>query len=158
MGLVHTIITQNIDNLHQEGEATRVIEIHGNSRTLSCLWCNRCYGAVELETQLPPKCVCGKILKPDVVFFGEAIPMRALQESYALACSCEALLVVGTSAQVTPVNTIPQVAKKAGAKLIEINIIPTVLTAELTDVFLQGKAGEMIGDLLTQVEGRASGK
>ena len=139
-GLLHTIITQNIDNLHQEGGATRVIEYHGNSKTLSCLWCNARYSSAELEGQVPPKCGCGKILRPDVVFFGEPIPTRVLQDSFALASACNTLLVLGTSAEVTPANTIPQTAKMAGAKIIEINLTPTVLTRYLTDIFLQGKA------------------
>jgi len=152
MGLLHTIITQNIDSLHQEGGATRVIEYHGNTKTLSCLWCKKRYGADELEGEVPPKCTCGKILKPDVVFFGESIPLRALQESYALASSCQALLVLGTSAEVTPANTIPQTAKAAGAAVIEINVAPTVLTNWLTDIFLQGSASEVVSQLVQEVE------
>ena len=152
IGLLHTIITQNIDNLHQEGGATRVIEYHGNSKTLSCLWCNQAYRADELKGQGPPRCVCGKILKPDVVFFGEPIPREALKESYALASSCEALLIAGTSAEVAPANTIPQTAKMAGAKIIEINSEPTVLTPLLTDIFLQGKASEVVRGLVAAVE------
>ena len=153
MGLLHTIITQNIDNLHQEGGATRVIEYHGNPKTLSCLWCNQGYRADELKGQGPPRCVCSKILKPDVIFYGEPIPLEALKESYALASSCEALLVVGTSAEVAPANTIPQTAKMAGAKVIEINLEPTVLTPPLTDIFLQGKASEVVSGLVAAVEG-----
>ena len=152
IGLLHTIITQNIDNLHQEGGATRVIEYHGNCKTLSCLWCNQRYNADELEGQGPPKCACGNILKPDVVFFGEPIPDRALRESRELTSACEVLLVLGTSAEVTPANTIPQTAKMAGAKLIEINTVPTILTTHLTDIFLQGKAGKVVADLVEQVE------
>ena len=79
MGLLQAIITQNIDNLHQEGGASRVIEYHGNAKTLSCLGCNQRYNANEIEGQGPPKCDCGKILKPNVVFFGEPIPRKALQ-------------------------------------------------------------------------------
>lgn len=153
MGLLHTIITQNIDNLHQEGGATRVIEYHGNTRTLSCLWCQLRYGADELrEQEMPPKCSCGKILKPDAIFFGEAIPARALQESNGLAAGCEALLVVGTSAEVAPANTIPLTAKMAGAQIIEINSSVTVLTPILTDVFLQGKASEVVTALVDEVK------
>ncbi len=152
MGLLHTIITQNIDNLHQEADASRVIEYHGNSRTLSCLWCDRHYSADELEGQGPPKCACGKILKPDVIFFGEAVPSGPVRESYELAASCQALLVVGTSAEVSPANSIPQTAKMADAKIIEINLTPTVLTTHLTDMFLKGKAGEVVTELLHEVE------
>jgi NAD-dependent deacetylase len=151
MGLLHTIITQNIDNLHQEGGATRVIEYHGNSKTLSCLGCNERYSAPELEEQVPPKCGCGKILKPDVVFFGEPIPTRALQDSYELASTCDTLLVLGTSAEVAPANTIPQAAKMAGATIIEVNLAPTVLTNYLSDIFLEGKASEVVTRLVQEI-------
>lgn len=152
LGLLHTIITQNVDYLHQEGGATRVIEYHGNAKTLACIWCNQRYDSDELGGQIPPKCSCGKILKPDMVFFGEPIPIRALQESYELASSCRALLIVGTSGEVAPANTIPETAKRAGATIIEVNVEPTVLTEYLTDIFLQGKASEMVTELVSEVE------
>ena len=152
MGLLHTIITQNVDYLHQEGGATRVIEYHGNAKTLSCLWCHQRYNEDQLGGQIPPKCNCGKILKPDVVFFGEPIPMKALEESYELASSCKALLVLGTSGEVAPANTIPETAKRVGATIIEVNVEPTVLTPYLTDIFIQGKASEVVGKLTSEVE------
>ena len=90
--------------------------------------------------------------KPDVVFFGEPIPIRALQESYELASSCRALLIVGTSGEVTPANTLPETAKRAGATVIEVNVEPTILTGYVTDIFLQGKASELITELVSEVE------
>jgi NAD-dependent deacetylase len=152
MGLLHTIITQNIDNLHQEAGAMRVIEYHGNARTLSCMCCDSRYSADALSGELPPTCGCGRILKPDVVFFGEPIPETPLSDSYRLASWCQILLVVGTSAEVMPANTIPYAAKMAKAKIIEINIEPTVLTESLTDLFLEGKASEVITRLVREVE------
>jgi NAD-dependent deacetylase len=150
--MLHTIITQNVDNLHQEAGATRVIEYHGNCKTLICPSCDRRYRSDEVEGEIPPKCVCQSILKPDVIFFGEPIPEGALRESYALASSCQALLVAGTSAEVTPANTIPYAAKMAKAKIIEINVGPSALTPNLTDIFLQGKASEMVTELVHEVE------
>jgi NAD-dependent deacetylase len=152
MGMLHAIITQNIDNLHQEGGASHVIEYHGNSQTFSCLRCRRQYRREEVGIRIPPKCACGQILKPDVVLFGESIPLRGLRESYELASSCGALLVIGTSAQVAPANTIPAVAKKAGAAIIEVNLETTELTGSLTDVFLQGKAGDLVPKLVHMVD------
>jgi NAD-dependent deacetylase len=152
MRLLQAIITQNIDNLHQEGGASRVIEYHGNANTLSCLRCNQRYNANEIEGQGPPKCGCGQILKPDVVFFGEPIPLKALQESYELAAGCDTLLILGTSAEVAPANTLPQAAKEGGATVIEINVEATVLTNYLTDIFLQGKASEVVSQLVQEVE------
>lgn len=152
MGFLHYIITQNVDNLHQEGGATNVIEYHGNSSTLSCLWCGKRYSAQEKRGAYPPRCECEKILKPDVVFFGEAIPTQALNKSYLLASSAEALMVAGTSAVVSPANTIPSVTKQNGGKIIEINKERTHLTDTVSDVFIQGGAGEIIEALVAEVK------
>jgi NAD-dependent deacetylase len=151
LGLLQGIITQNIDNLHQEAGSKKVIEYHGNCSTLSCLSCHEKYRAEAVSQQLPPKCTCGQILKPDVVFFGEAIPTRPVLESQELASACQAFLVVGTSATVAPANAIPRIAQMTGATVIEINIAPTVLTPLLTEVFLQGKATEVVTALVEEV-------
>ncbi|RLB23658.1 MAG: RNA polymerase subunit sigma [Deltaproteobacteria bacterium] len=158
MGFLHFIITQNIDNLHQEGGSKKVIEYHGNSSTLSCLWCGRKYNAKEKRNEFPPRCECGKILKPDVVFFGEPIPPEALNRSFQLASSAEALLVIGTSAVVSPANTIPTVAKQNHAKIIEINMERTHLTDTITDIFLQGSAAEIVDALVQEVKRLRSGR
>ena len=154
MGFLHYIITQNINNLHQEGGAKNVIEYHGNSSTLSCLWCGRRYKSIEKKGEYPPKCHCGRVLKPDVVFFGEPIPVDALHKSYELASKAEALMIVGTSAVVSPANSIPVIAKQNGAKLIEINLENTHLTDSITDIFLKGKAGEILPALLKELKSR----
>jgi NAD-dependent deacetylase len=150
MGFLHCIITQNIDNLHQAGGAKNVIEYHGNSSSLSCLWCGNRYSVEEKRGESPPKCQCLKILKPDVIFFGESPPVDALNRSFQLAGAAQALMVVGTSATVSPANTIPVVAKQNGAKIIEINKERTHLTDSVTDVFLQGGAGEIIKALVAK--------
>ena len=155
MGRLHYIITQNIDNLHQAGGSRNVIEYHGNSSTLSCLWCGKRYAAQEKRAEYPPRCDCRNILKPDVVFFGEAIPPEAMNRSFMLASAAEALMVVGTSAVVSPANTIPSIAKRGGAKVIEINMERTHLTDAVTDVFIQGGAGEAISALVSEVRKRA---
>ena len=154
MGFLHYIITQNIDNLHQEGGSKNVIEYHGNSSTLSCLWCGRRYRSIEKKGEYPPKCHCGKALKPDVVFFGEPIPVDALHKSYELASKAEALMILGTSAVVSPANSIPVIAKQNGAKLIEINLESTHLTGSITDIFLKGRAGDILPQLLKALKAR----
>jgi len=154
MGFLHFIITQNVDNLHQAGGAKNVIEYHGNFSTLSCLWCGKTYLTKDKKGEYVPKCECGKILKPDVIFFGEAIPEDALTRSFELATSAQALMVVGTSAVVSPANTIPSIAKQNGAKIIEMNKEKTHLTDSLTDVFIQGMAGEIIPALVEEVKVR----
>ncbi len=151
MGLLKSVITQNVDNLHQEAGSKDVIEYHGNSRSLTCLWCNRRYDYEQKRGEYPPYCECGRILKPDVVFFGEAIPMVAMTRSYQLASSCQALLIIGTSAVVSPFNVLPRQAKQAGAAIIEINLERTVLTDHITDILLLGKATEMVSGLVSAV-------
>ncbi|MBU2498232.1 MAG: NAD-dependent deacylase [Proteobacteria bacterium] len=152
MGYLHFIVTQNVDNLHQAGGAEKVIEYHGNSSTLSCLWCGKRYSALDKKEEFPPRCECQKILKPDVVFFGEAIPEEALNRSFMLAASSQALMVVGTSAVVSPANTLPSLAKRNGAKVIEINKESTHLTESLTNVFIQGSAAEVISALVVRLK------
>jgi NAD-dependent deacetylase len=150
-GFLHNIITQNVDNLHQLGGAKNVIEYHGNSSTLTCMKCKNRYSMEDKREEDIPRCECGRILKPDVVFFGDSISMDALHRSYQLAVSAQALLVVGTSASVYPANTIPGVAKKNGAKVIEINKEKTHLTDSITDIYLAGEAGEIIEKLVPLV-------
>ena len=152
MGLLHYVITQNVDNLHQAGGSKNVIEYHGNSSTLSCLWCKKSYRMEEKRGEFPPRCECEKILKPDVIFFGEAIPEDALFRSFRLAESAQALLVVGTSAVVSPANSIPVIAKRNGAKIIEINTERTHLTESLTDIFILGEAGNIMELLVSAVK------
>jgi len=156
MGCLHWIVTQNVDNLHQRGGSKNVIEYHGNSSTLSCLWCGRGYRSEDRRNQYPPRCDCGRILKPDVVFFGEAIPQDALSRSFQLASAAQVLLVAGTSAVVSPANSIPAIAKRNGARIIEINMERTHLTDTVTDVFLQGSAGTIISDLVDAVKRKTS--
>jgi NAD-dependent deacetylase len=152
LGLLKCIITQNIDNLHQMAGSKDVIEYHGNSSTLSCIRCGRQYRSEEKRSEEIPRCECRMVLKPDVVFFGEPIPVEAMQRSFKLAASSDLLLIVGTSAVVSPANTIPGVAKQAGATIVEINLEPTHLTGSITDIFLQGKAGEVLPTLVAEVE------
>ncbi|MBW1818907.1 MAG: NAD-dependent deacylase [Deltaproteobacteria bacterium] len=151
MGRLQYVITQNVDNLHQRGGSSNVIEYHGNASTLSCLSCGNQYESDKKKDDYPPRCRCEGILKPDVVFFGEAIPQDAMNRSFQLASSAEALLVIGTSAVVSPVNTIPSITKNNGAKIIEINKERTHLTDTITDVFLEGGAGDIVSQLVEEV-------
>lgn len=151
LGYLDCVITQNVDNLHQEGGTKNVIEYHGNGKTYSCLQCGRKEKTLVKKAGSLPLCTCGGVLKPDVVFFGEAIPSEALNLSFDLAVRSEAVIVIGTSALVYPAITIPSVAKRKGATIIEINTEQTPLTYDVTDLFLQGSAGAVTEALVDDV-------
>ena len=102
---------------------------------------------------LPAHCPrCASLLKPDVVFFGEAIPWRAQVLSSSESQSCTAMLVIGTSAIVYPAATLPTTAKERGATVIEINMEPTSMTDEISDYLIEGSAGEIIPAIVEEVK------
>jgi len=148
-GLIKSVITQNIDNLHQEAGSKLVYEFHGTASTMVCLNCGAKYPSelVELK-KLPPKCTkCCGILKPDFIFFGEGIPEEANIKSFEEANKCDVFVVIGTTGEVMPASMLPHTAKKNGAKIIEINPEASHFTYQLTDVHLKGKAGEILPQL-----------
>ncbi len=151
-GLLNAVITQNIDNLHQEAGSKTVFEFHGNSKVMLCTKCAKKYKAEQVDlNKLPPKCdACGGLLKPDFIFFGEGIPQDAYLNSFAEAEKAEVFLLTGTAGLVQPAASVPVKAKQNGAVIIEINPERTAFTEEITDVFLQGKAGEVM-TLLRQI-------
>jgi NAD-dependent deacetylase len=107
--------------------------------------------------ELPPRCGCGGVIKPDVVFFGEAIPERAAMTAFALAGSCQVMLVVATSAVVAPASQLPILAKRAGATVVEINLEPSRLTKEVTDYMFEASASQILPQLVAQVEALRDG-
>jgi NAD-dependent deacetylase len=152
-GLLQTIITQNIDNLHQEAGSKSVYEYHGNSRQFICLECGK-YQLLK-DTKListAPLCVsCGGLLKPDFIFFGEQIPEPAASQSVKAAQKANVFIIIGTSGEVIPASNIPFLAKKSGAKIIEINTEEGRFTDAISDIFLQGKAGSILPEIQTQI-------
>jgi NAD-dependent deacetylase len=152
MGILRSVITQNVDMLHQAAGSRRVIEFHGNPETLVCLACWKRHPSREkLREGIPPRCACGEVLKPDIVFFGEPIPWRAQEEAEEEVENCRVLLIVGTSAQVWPACDLPRRAKSHGAAVVEINIEETALTRGVADIHLRGEAGEIVGRLTSEV-------
>jgi NAD-dependent deacetylase len=140
-GLLSCVVTQNIDGLHQAAGSRRVLEMHGNWRTMSCLRCRRRVGSDTVPlARLPPLCACGGPLKPDVTLFGEIIPAGLIEQAWKEARSCDCLLVVGTSAEVAPAASLPVAAHDAGAFLIEVNVEVTSITDTLVDLRLEGPA------------------
>ena len=153
-GVLDGIVTQNIDNLHQEGGSRRVLEFHGNGNTLRCMGCQRREPASRRpELGMPPTCACGGVFKPEVVFFGEQIPDAAMQGSMALVRTCRVMLVVGTSATVAPASIIPMMAKRNGALLVELNLTPTEISGSC-DMSVYGGASEIMPLLAEMVEAR----
>ena len=149
-GKLKCVITQNIDNLHQQAGSTEVIEFHGNSKRLVCLKCGQRFSATpEIFNHLPPRCVsCGKILKPDFVFFGEPIPIDAHERALAETELADLWLVIGTTGEVYPAASVPITAKYNGKRIIEVNLRPSEFTHTITDIFLQGKAGEVMQQIV----------
>lgn len=142
IGKLKGVITQNIDNLHQKAGSKKVIEFHGTASQMECMSCKRKFpsNTISLEN-LPPLCPeCQGILKPDFVFFGEPIPPEAFEESIRLCENADCLIVVGTTGEIMPASQLPILAKRNGAKIIEINIEPSNYTNTITDVFLNDKA------------------
>ena len=156
MGYLKGIITQNIDNLHQEAGNTSVVEYHGNASHLVCLSCGKRFGVGEFDLtfRIPPRCPSCRmvILKPGVVFFGETIPADAMRQSNLMASKADVVLVIGTSAVVYPAAAIPLSAKTNGATIIEFNLEHTELTARGTDIFVEGSAGVTLPDVVAILE------
>jgi NAD-dependent deacetylase len=151
-GNLKTVITQNIDGLHQEAGSSFVIELHGTTRTIICKDCSQKYTLGEafakLKNQIPPLCSeCDGILRPDVIFFGEMLEPQILHDAYAEAGSCDFLLAVGSSLVVFPAADIPMRAKQAGAKLAIINIDSTPLDSA-ADYVINEAAGLVLPQLI----------
>ncbi len=148
------LITQNVDGLHRRAGSLNVLELHGN------IWEVRCTKegiiAENHESPLksiPPLCpACGSIVRPNVVWYGEALPSETFEEAYSASASCDLMFVVGTSAFVQPAASLPLLAAQRGAKVIEVNPEPTPLTSS-ADFAFQGKAG----DVLPLIEARLRG-
>jgi NAD-dependent deacetylase len=153
MNILKAVITQNIDNLHHEAGNKNVYEFHGNSRTFVCTECEREYdkSSVKLDDVIPFCSDCHALLKPNFIFFGEGIPEPAGSKSFEMAEKCDVILVIGTTGEVMPACNIPYVAKRKGAKVIEINPGKSTYTDYITDIYLQGKAGEILPKLVDYI-------
>ena len=153
MGRLNTIITQNVDGLHQTAGNTDVIEFHGTFAWYRCMDCSTRRPNSRIDaTRMPPRCECGGIYRPECVFFGEMIPPRLLWRSEQVASECDVMLVVGTSAVVQPAAQMPVIAKESGARVIEINPEQTPLTGPISDCFLKGEAGQIVSRIVRELE------
>lgn len=148
-----TLITQNVDDLHERAGSSSVVHLHGR---ITRFRCNRCRAmhtllADERTAQEPPRCRdCGELVRPDVVWFGEMLPRRAFEIAEKAARECDFLIVVGTSGVIYPAATIPHRAKMSGAIIVDVNPVYGA-TAETADLFLQGRGGDVLPILLEEV-------
>ena len=148
-----TLITQNVDGLHRMAGSQNVLELHGNIQRVRCA---ECYTFTETwgdDTEAVPRCaLCGGLLRPDVVWFGEALPRDQLEAAVEAARSCDVFFSIGTSGVVQPAASLAHAARNRGAVLVEINAEPTPLTSKV-DYFFQGKSGEILPELVKAVWG-----
>ena len=155
-GKLQTIITQNIDGLHQAAGNDDVIELHGTNLTASCLDCGKRWPIaailVRLEADdLDPQCDrCSGAIKPDTISFGQAMPQRDMNRAFEVAAECDLMIMIGSSLVVHPAALLPGVAARAGAKLIYINRTETPYD-ELADVIYRGGCGEVMQGIMELV-------
>jgi NAD-dependent deacetylase len=155
MGLLHSVVTQNIDNLHQRAGSRNVIELHGNGQRAFCMKCRRRFEVEDLRERLAasdvPCCDCGGVIKPDVILFGEQLPLQALVSAERDAQSCEVMIVVGSSLTVAPASMMPQIALQMGAKIIVVNLQATYIDG-YAEVALHEKVEEALPAITERIK------
>ena len=141
-----TLITQNVDSLHERAGSKKILEMHGNIFKARCIRENTVTDFV-LEDEPVPKCKkCGALLRPHIVWFGETLDPDVLDESFTLASKSDLFMVIGTSAMVQPAASLPIIAVESDIPVVEINPESTPLSAYMT-VSIQGKAGEVLPEI-----------
>ncbi|MFO7889615.1 MAG: NAD-dependent deacylase [bacterium] len=146
-----TLITQNVDDLHRKAGSTFILELHGNIMKSKCLDCGKITDSVgKIYKGELPRCSCGGLIRPDVVWFGEMLPQDVLRKAFRASEDCELFLSIGTSAVVQPAASLPVIAKRNGSFVIEINKEPTVIS-DTADVFIQGQSGEILPELVKKI-------
>ena len=139
-----TLITQNVDGLHRKAGSQKVIEIHGNLWRVRCIREGKTFYLEDVPLKkIPPRCSCGAILRPDVVWFGESLDPVLIQQAHEALAACDLLLVIGTSGVVQPVASFPSIARQSGAFIIEINPETTPVSSVAT-LSLRGKSGDIL--------------
>jgi NAD-dependent deacetylase len=149
-GVLSVVITQNIDGLHQAAGSRNVIELHGGIHRNYCVKCRKFYGLEAVKSVLGvPRCVCGGIIKPDVVLYGEGLDPRAIDGAISAIQNADALIVGGTSLTVYPAAGL--IDYYTGDKLALINKTPTPLDAR-ANVVAYGKIGETLGGVVMPID------
>lgn len=148
------VITQNVDHLHYDAGSRQVYEFHGSLKKMICLDCGSRYDVSEVNLdRLPPLChQCSGLLKPDVIFFGEAIPEPAKTLSFNETIQSDCFILIGTTGTVAPANMIPVKAKSSGATIIEINPHRSEYTGSVTDIFIRENAVAAMEMLMEEID------
>jgi NAD-dependent deacetylase len=142
------LITQNVDGLHRRAGTRKLVELHGYIFGVRCVAEGKIMENLDVPLgSIPPLCECGAMLRPDIVWFGEALPEPALSAAVSASRACDIMLVAGTSAVVQPAASMPLLAKQGGAFVMEINPDPTPISPYV-DVTVQGKAGEVMPEVV----------
>jgi len=141
------LLTQNVDNLHQRAGSKNVLELHGNIFRTRCLKCGRIDNIENARFEKLPYCKCGGLLRPDVVWFGEAIPQDVWQKSMRFLSSADVAIICGTSGVVWPAAAIPEIAGNYGVKTIEINLESTPVTPGV-DISILSPAGKSLPEIV----------
>ncbi len=143
-----TLITQNVDGLHARAGSKNIVELHGSIMRNKCLEEGVVMSPVDGDEERPPLCAsCGAPLRPDVVWFGEALPERVMTAAVDASSNCELFFSIGTSSVVNPAAQLPELAMHGGAQVIEINPEPTRLSG-LANLSLRGAAGAILSRLV----------
>jgi NAD-dependent deacetylase len=144
------VLTQNIDGLHAAAGSTQIVELHGSILRAKCFDANHPAPGPWPDGEIPPRCACGSLLRPDVVWFGEMLDPQHLDRAFDAIEACDVMLVVGTSGLVYPAAGFPEAAKRAGHAVIEVNPEPTPVTA-IADVSVRAGARDALVELARRV-------
>ena len=154
LGKIECIITQNIDGLHQQAGSVSVFEVHGSLSNFTCMNCETDYSQEEIVPKIfkgVPKCEeCGGFLKPDVVLFGESLPMDQIEKSQAAAREADLILVAGSALEVLPINQLPNIVIANGGKVVIINDEPTWLDTK-AEIVINEKTGIVLPKIVEEL-------
>jgi NAD-dependent deacetylase len=157
MGYLRSVITQNIDGLHQKAGMAddAVIELHGNTMRVRCMNCGALSSIDDAQKRIErgdqaPECACGGYLKPDTISFGQALDTAVLEKAYTQCRNCDMMLVIGSTLLVHPAAGLPEIAKSSGAFLAIINLSETPCDG-MSDIVINGKAGMVMKTVVEEV-------